>query len=606
MHKKKLWWGKTGEYTPLKYIKSSGTQYIVSPVQFYGDNYKIECKFDNSDTPLNTTPFGCQSTVAGIQIMVVGFNNANSTGTIFWNGTSTAHENRAKLNVMTKGLNELVIEANNGTLTYTLNGASQVSYETYTSFEPQTENMWIFGNNRQASGGGHQLATMKFYYLRIYQNNEIKYNFISVLDSNGVPCIYDTVGKKFYYNQGTGDFTYEEWDFTPCDYVYADGNAYTSTLWYGDSDTKMEMVFDIAAQSTQNRGSMGSRGNSANSQLLAIGYGSTSLASDFNNSSYSPYRSAVVYETNKKYRAYTSKEKRSIVEADTGVVLNENNTLCTDTLSTGVLLLGAETGLSYRHIGKIYGAKIWEGDTLIRDYIPVVDGDNKGCFYDKTLNALFYSSGSSDFVGHFVESGVDYKVVKYLESTGTQYIDTGYIFTSLNHSNKYRFKNITGGSRTPYWVGGSQAPAGGATRSGGIARITEDATKVGVGIGGIAAGSTTYRTYMPTTDFQTMEIVSKDTNKFDWIVDGVKIYSDIDFTGTSISGVNEYLFAVNALGGADFFGNSTQSFYQAKENGKIVRNMIAVVNGTTAGMFDTVNRQFYGNDGTGTFNYEEV
>lgn len=398
-------------YTQLKYIESSGTQYIVTPVTFSGDNYRIECGYDNTDTPEATTPFGYQDTGSGVQIMVIGFNNANSTGTLFWNGTGTAHTNRAKLNAFTKGLNRLDIKANNGTITYSVNGDTPVSYSATTSFSPQTGNMWLFGNNRQSIGGSHQLVTMKFYYLRIYKDGDIVYNFVPVLDKNGVPCILETVSKKFYYNSGTGTFAYEEWYLTPCDYVYTDGNAYTSTMLYGDSDTKMEMTFDITTAASGNTGTMGSR-NTANSQLLAIGYGGSVLASDFNNSSYRPYRASVTYELNKKYTAYTSKEKRSIVEADTGVVLDENTTLCTDTLSTGLLLLGAETGISVMHNGNIYGAKIWEGNTLIRDYVPAIDENNRAGLYDKDLNTMLYSGGTSDFVGHFIENGVDYKIVK--------------------------------------------------------------------------------------------------------------------------------------------------------------------------------------------------
>ncbi len=587
------------KYKPLKYLESSGTQYIDSGV--YGDlNTKVEityCYNATSSASGSGRVFGSRTSATEDCFAIGSYSGTVEAGTKIMLYFSNTNTGSGTVSTITIG-KWYVSNVQNGL--YTTNGTKETLPSPPTSFTtPSTLKLFGFDNGGVMACGVCQIASC-----RIWQNNSLVRDMIPVLDNYGVPCMYDRVTEQLFYNQGTGDFLYEEWDFTPCDYVYANGNAYINTLCYGNSDTKMEMVFDIAEQSTQNRGSMGSRIN-ANSQLLAIGYGVSALASDFNNSSYSTYRAYIDYNTNTKYRAYTSKEKRSITDEATGTVLAENNTLCTDTMSTDALLLGGETGLSYGHIGNIWLGKIWNGDTLVRDYIPVVDGDNRGCFYDKTLNALFYSKGSSDFVGHFIQNGVDYKVVNSITSSGTQYIDTNYTFTSLNHSNKYRFKNITGGSRTPYWIGGSQAPSGGATRSGGIARITADATKVGVGIGNVAAGSATYRTDMPTTDFRTMEIVSKDTNKFDWIVDGTKIYSDIAFTGTSISGVNEYLFAVNVLGGADFFGNSTQMSYQAKENGRIVRNMITVLKGTEAGMFDTIERRWYPNMGTGSFTYTE-
>ena len=46
--------------------------------------------------------------------------------------------------------------------------------------------------------------------------------------------------------------------------------------------------------------------------------------------------------------------------------------------------------------GKIFSATIYNGSTLVRDYIPVRVG-TVGCLYDKVSGTLFYSSGSSDF-----------------------------------------------------------------------------------------------------------------------------------------------------------------------------------------------------------------
>ena len=69
--------------------------------------------------------------------------------------------------------------------------------------------MYIFANN---DGGKIQLpATMKLYYMKVYDNetNKVVLDFIPVLDKEGTPCMYDKVEKKFYYNQGTGDFKYK-------------------------------------------------------------------------------------------------------------------------------------------------------------------------------------------------------------------------------------------------------------------------------------------------------------------------------------------------------------------------------------------------------------
>ena len=47
----------------------------------------------------------------------------------------------------------------------------------------------------------------KNYYVKIWDsNNTLVRDFIPVLDEDGVPCMYDRVEKKYYYNAGTGQF----------------------------------------------------------------------------------------------------------------------------------------------------------------------------------------------------------------------------------------------------------------------------------------------------------------------------------------------------------------------------------------------------------------
>lgn len=51
---------------------------------------------------------------------------------------------------------------------------------------------------------------------------------------------------------------------------------------------------------------------------------------------------------------------------------------------------------SYCGIASIYACQIYENNTLIRDYIPVLDDHNIACLYDK-INSKFYYSATTDF-----------------------------------------------------------------------------------------------------------------------------------------------------------------------------------------------------------------
>lgn len=47
------------------------------------------------------------------------------------------------------------------------------------------------------------------YSCQIYDNGTLIRDYIPMLDSNNIPCLYDKINDKCYYNQGTGSFTYD-------------------------------------------------------------------------------------------------------------------------------------------------------------------------------------------------------------------------------------------------------------------------------------------------------------------------------------------------------------------------------------------------------------
>lgn len=49
---------------------------------------------------------------------------------------------------------------------------------------------------------------LKLYSYKLYDGNTLVRDFIPVLDLFGVACLYDKVGKRLYYNQGSGEFAY--------------------------------------------------------------------------------------------------------------------------------------------------------------------------------------------------------------------------------------------------------------------------------------------------------------------------------------------------------------------------------------------------------------
>jgi hypothetical protein len=63
---------------------------------------------------------------------------------------------------------------------------------------------------RTASGGVGTSCTGEkhIYGLKIYESGFLVQNLIPCLDENGIPCFYDLVNKKGYYNEGEGELLY--------------------------------------------------------------------------------------------------------------------------------------------------------------------------------------------------------------------------------------------------------------------------------------------------------------------------------------------------------------------------------------------------------------
>ena len=91
-------------------------------------------------------------------------------------------------------------------------------------------------------------------------------------------------------------------------------------------------------------------------------------------------------------------------------------------------------GVSGAHaLCRIRNFKIWEGDSLVRDYVPACRlSDCAGGLYDLQDDEFYPNEAASGkFIGGFDEGDVDGQHrLAYLESDGNQFVDTGYVFKS--------------------------------------------------------------------------------------------------------------------------------------------------------------------------------
>ena len=68
---------------------------------------------------------------------------------------------------------------------------------------------------------------------------------------------------------------------------------------------------------------------------------------------------------------------------------------------------------------------------ILRDFQPVLDSNNTPCLLDKINNKFYYNQGIGSFTYGGDQTPKDgYTEIEYIESNGTQYIDTGVVLNS--------------------------------------------------------------------------------------------------------------------------------------------------------------------------------
>lgn len=97
------------------------------------------------------------------------------------------------------------------------------------------------------------------------------------------------------------------------------------------------------------------------------------------------------------------------------------------------LFRGKNNDSYYEWHGRVYRAKISEGDTIVRDFIPCLDENGVPCMYDIINHQPYYNEQENDFTFDSENVTVDESVVlpenytrlDYLETIGYNVIDTG-------------------------------------------------------------------------------------------------------------------------------------------------------------------------------------
>ena len=233
--------------------------------------------------------------------------------------------------------------------------------------------------------------------------------------------------------------------------------------------------------------------------------------------------------------------------------------------------------------GKIFYFEYDDG-VQHRQFIPVLDWNMKPCLYDKVSGQLFFNQGEGEFL-----YGRQIHPVEYLESTGTQYIDTG-IITSESNRTVVKWEGFAG-----YKSGSSARRFIASYENASVSHYTEFNEGNFFGCWGCYVEEITEANKMYKVS---MQINGSITTDFSIDVDGIT-YSKTSKTYQSSSFGKFVLFRLTAS-----YAGSGQRIGKNKLwiDGELVRYFIpAIDENDTFFMFDNVTHTAYNNAGSGSF-----
>lgn len=563
-------------YTLLDYIEFSGSQYV-----------------DTGFIPTATTKMECELEFTKTTAQYSGL---YESGAFFMFGVNSSIEfylgNQVKVgaSVTVNSKITITMDASTKTATYGSNSYS-ISNATYT---PSTVSLTI--GALATSSELRNYCYMKLYSYKLYDNNELVRNFIPCKNASGTIGLYDKVEGKFYANKASTAFESGAAvspivrdlpsGYTQVEYLESSGTQYIDTGFIPNNNTRL--IAQMKLEAGYSYTALGAR-TSATSNAFAFGaskngyyvsqYGNTSsanaiLSTDLNTTD--PF----VIDKNKHLTYFNGDLVHTATESTfnapypmTLFAVNNNGTI------------------SNKSVMSLYYCQIYDDGIIVRDFVPCKNSSNVLGLYDLVNDMFYTNAGTGEFTaGSDISSIVrelpaGYVQREYIESNGTQYIDTGF---KPNQNTKMCYDGCYFGTKG-YNISGVRNATSDATNRFGLVSFTAT-SKIGVLFG--------------TSSIQAIDL---DSERHQYQLDKNGLILDGTSYGSSYSGSFTCTYAITLFAwneGANGVTKIPARIYscQIYDSGTLVRDFVPCTNPSGVfGFYDVVNNKFYGNSGTGTF-----
>jgi len=426
----------------------------------------------------------------------------------------------------------------------------------------------------------------KIYACKIWDDDDLVRDLIPCYHkSTGRAGMYDLVNDVFYDSETTDNFVVPTLpsEYQQVEYIESTGTQYIDTGIKGSSKIKLkfEGAFERIKDYSYVTGSRNGYVSTTNGNCICF-FANTA------NEDYQYYLTS--YKTTN-----CSADKICVEMSRDGIFLNDElkyeveQNEWSNNYNITIFAVNTNGTIQYGKNHKIYEYKIYEEDTLVRDFIPCYRKMGRRAGLYDLVEGKFYDSKTEENFVIPITLPDEYQQVEYIESTGTQYIDTGVI------PNKHtQIEVIADYTNTP---AGKAACIIGSRIAG---------AKDTMGILKLGAGTTRFDYGTSLSDIGT--VTGKSIYKFNKnkaYVNGVlkKEISAYDFNST----YNLTMFSMNTAGKQDNYATNGK-IYACKiwEADIIVRDFVPCYRKSDSelGMYDLIEDKFYTNKGTGKFRDE--
>ena len=558
-------------YLELTYIESTGTQYIDTAFK-HNQNTRVVMDIQATSITDNVWAFeGRTSTTVAKHGLFFFYSDTKK-----W----TSDYANSRKNFSDIGdTDRLHIDFDKNTCT--ING--QTVTHTASTFQSEY-NLALLGDSRAGNVSGFLSA--KLYSCQIYDNGTLIRDFVPCIDPSGNIGLFDVVNLQFYGNPGAGVFVAGDRvnvalpdGYKQLTYIESTGTQCIDTGFKPNQNTHTVLTAKFAQEPSDNVALFGTRVSNTNQfwwywrpdeSQFSFRFANTST----NNLTGGNVTARHTFDVNKNVFTVSG----SSVTASGVDFQSEHNAF--------IFAVNSSGAVQYPSSMMVYSCQIYDNGVLVRDFVPCIDpGGNVG-LYDLSTAAFFGNGGTGAFVaGAIIEELPEgYTKVEYLQSSGKQYIDTGF---KPNQDTRIVLEADfpKNGSSATWFFG----PEGWETSARYQLRITSSGTTYISDYGSQALD--TAITPSGRTVF--------DRNKNIFTIGAVVCENK---TATFQSSYNLRLFGGSNTSGTPMSSPGTIYSCRIYDNGTMIRDYVPCIdlNGT-AGMYDMVNDVFYQNAGTDVF-----